>query len=302
MPCVNLANIRTYRSSLKLKKNHKNKAILGKITEQKIEKVNEENLAKTCLTQDPECSTAITTEATKRNAPIRRMQFGMPLMTHAEIKEAKATRRFQHKLTKQATKNAKRLAKQTAKSQNVPEEAKPSHYDEPILLNDGDVIKIYHTRKPLNFIYEPVKSATPTVEQVGAPVAATASQPTSAQQNVIQEQHVVYVPSLRKHPSRAELINAESRIGSQIFGPIPTGHRREFFHHQRGVWIWHEDWTDEQRKQQELTVRYEVRLSGIYKKIAAGKYLKLEGAELANFRQATHTYLKMIKSYLYQGI
>lgn len=50
-----------------------------------------------------------------------------------------------------------------------------------------------------------------------------------------------------------------------------------------------------------MTVRYEVRSSGVYKKISTGKYFKLEGDELENFRKATHVYLYMIKRYLYNN-
>ncbi len=99
-------------------------------------------------------------------------------------------------------------------------------------------------------------------------------------------------------PTRADLINAESQLGSAIFGPIPAGHRREFFHDQQNIWIWHEDWRDGDNLHQ-MTVRYEVRTSGIYKKISTGKYFKLEGEELTNFRRATRAYLYMIKKYLY---
>ncbi len=103
----------------------------------------------------------------------------------------------------------------------------------------------------------------------------------------------------RRRPSRAELINAESKLGSTIFGPVPDGHRREFFHDRENIWIWHEDWLDQNQHTHQVTVRYEVRPSGIYKKISAGKYIQLEGAELENFRQATKVYLHIIKQKLY---
>ncbi len=99
--------------------------------------------------------------------------------------------------------------------------------------------------------------------------------------------------------TRADLINAESRLGSKIFGPVPEGHHREFFHDRQNIWIWHEGWSDQAGHDRQLTVRYEVRPSGVFKKIAAGKYLKLEGAELDNFRRATHAYLRLIKQHLY---
>lgn len=100
-------------------------------------------------------------------------------------------------------------------------------------------------------------------------------------------------------PTRADLINAESRLGSRIFGPVPEGHNREFFHDRQNIWIWHEDWSDQAGHPRQLTVRYEVRPSGVFKKIAAGKYLKLEGDELENFRKATRAYLRVIKQHLY---
>lgn len=107
------------------------------------------------------------------------------------------------------------------------------------------------------------------------------------------------MPRFRSHRTRSDLINAESRLGSQLFGPIPAGHRREFFHDCDNVWIWHEDWTDHDMSTRQLTVRYEVRPSGVYKKIAAGYYLRLEGDELENFRRAAHLYLATIKAQLY---
>ena len=102
--------------------------------------------------------------------------------------------------------------------------------------------------------------------------------------------------------THADLINAESRLGSTIFGPIPAGHRREFFHDQENIWIWFESWHDETGRPHQLTVRYEVRTSGVYKKISAGAYFKLAGDELENFRRATHAYLGLIKKYLYPHV
>lgn len=294
MPCVNLANTRNFQSSLKTNKKQKNNTTTTKIEYQNVEKINEFDLLY------ERHSKIITTG--RRNSPIRRMQFGVPLMTHQEIKQERRNRRLQRKLAKQAMRAAKQLAKQTAIIENTSETVQQKYSDEPILLRDGDVIKIQHVRKPLNLVYNPVQPMLSATEQATVVPGTNVNIRPATNEKPVQGQHVVYVPSLNKRPSRAELINAESRIGSQIFGPIPVGHRREFFHHQRGVWIWHEDWTDQQSTHQELTIRYEVRLSGIYKKVAAGKYFKLEGDELTNFRQATHTYLKMVKSYLYQGM
>lgn len=95
-----------------------------------------------------------------------------------------------------------------------------------------------------------------------------------------------------------DLINAESEIGRTIFGPIPTGHQREFFQYVKNVWIWHESWIEKGRKQ-EITVRYEVRNDGVYKKVQGHGYNKITGAELENFRKALHAYLKVVKAKLY---
>ncbi len=127
------------------------------------------------------------------------------------------------------------------------------------------------------------------VAQIQTTVAAAQEAPISTAQ----------VKSLATKPTRADLINAESRLGSRIFGPVPAGHHREFFHDRQNIWIWHEDWSDQTGHARQLTIRYEVRPSGVFKKIAAGKYFKLEGAELENFRHATRAYLRIIKQHLY---
>ena len=96
-----------------------------------------------------------------------------------------------------------------------------------------------------------------------------------------------------------DLINAESELGRTLFGPIPVGRQREFFASKKNVWIWHESWMDQFGKTQEMTIRYEVRPTGVYKKPLGGKYQKIEGQELDNFCQAARGYLKLVKTKLY---
>ncbi len=96
-----------------------------------------------------------------------------------------------------------------------------------------------------------------------------------------------------------DLINAESELGRTLFGPIPVGHQREFFESRKNVWIWHENWTDQFGQLQEMTIRYEVRPNGVYKKAGAGDYRRIEGDELNNFRMAAKSYLNLVKSKLY---
>lgn len=93
-------------------------------------------------------------------------------------------------------------------------------------------------------------------------------------------------------------INLESELGRTIFGPIPAGHQREFFEHKKNLWIWHESWLDS-GVEHSITLRYEVRPDGVFKKMNGSAYFKLEGVELENFRAATHKYLDLIKTNIY---
>jgi len=96
-----------------------------------------------------------------------------------------------------------------------------------------------------------------------------------------------------------DLINAESELGRTLFGPIPIGHQREFFESKKNIWIWHESWVDQFGVLQQMTIRYEVRPTGVFKKPAGGSYQKIEGTELNNFCQAARGYLNLVKTKLY---
>ncbi|MBR3131900.1 hypothetical protein IKG33_00595 [Candidatus Saccharibacteria bacterium] len=96
-----------------------------------------------------------------------------------------------------------------------------------------------------------------------------------------------------------DLVNAESALGRTLFGPIPAGHQREFFESKKNVWIWHENFLDNLGKMQEMTIRYEVRPTGVYKRVNKSDYHKIEGEELENFRKAAHSYLNLVKTKLY---
>ena len=94
-------------------------------------------------------------------------------------------------------------------------------------------------------------------------------------------------------------MNAESELGRTLFGPIPYGRQREFFKSRNNVWIWHENWVNEFGDSQNITISYEVRPAGVYKKSAGKPYIKIEGEELDNFRQAAKNYLELVKAKLY---
>lgn len=96
-----------------------------------------------------------------------------------------------------------------------------------------------------------------------------------------------------------DLINAESALGRTIFGPVPAGHQREFFAYRKNVWLWYEAWTDTRGRAESMTVRYEVRPDGVYKRPNNGAYEKLGAAELENFCAAVRSYYSLVKTRLY---
>lgn len=96
-----------------------------------------------------------------------------------------------------------------------------------------------------------------------------------------------------------DLLNAEAELGRTLFGPIPVGHQREFFKSKENIWIWYESFVDAAGVMQEMTIRYEVRPTGVFKRYGQGKYTKIEGAELENFRTAAKNYLELVKNKLY---
>lgn len=193
-----------------------------------------------------------------------------------------------------------------AKAQK-PSSASTKNSNAPQRLKDGDEIRLRKTRRGVS----PNKSKSSTGNSPQTVASSTAKSKkfpkAKPSKSKTPKLHHKLANSVKKSVARrrlkkitrADLINAESRLGSKIFGPIPEGHRREFFHDQQNIWIWHESWLDESRHPRQMTVRYEVRPSGVYKKLSAGRYVKLEGDELENFRRATHAYLRTIKQNLY---
>lgn len=95
----------------------------------------------------------------------------------------------------------------------------------------------------------------------------------------------------RREAVERDLINAESALGRTLFGDIVPGHRREFFLYKKNVWMWHEDG---------ITIRYEVRENGVFKKVDNGGYRKISGEELEHFRDATRAYLTLVKARIYR--
>lgn len=90
------------------------------------------------------------------------------------------------------------------------------------------------------------------------------------------------------------LIHHEAKIGGELFGPIPKGHRREFFLLDVHTWVWHEEWKDEAGQWQAVTTRYDVRPGGILKSQGGQAYKRLSKQELTNLYRAVSLYQQRI--------
>ncbi len=69
----------------------------------------------------------------------------------------------------------------------------------------------------------------------------------------------------RRHELEQNLLRHEAKVGGTLFGPVPKGHRREFFCLDEHTWVWYEEWKDQAGKVRTMTTRYDVRPSGIVK-------------------------------------
>jgi hypothetical protein len=103
-----------------------------------------------------------------------------------------------------------------------------------------------------------------------------------------------------KKMTERELIQLESEIGSQLFGDVPKGRRREFFCLDEKTWIWYEEWTDPKtNKRSNMTIRYEVHSNGVLKVQEGARYSFIEGAELDNLLAAATMYYEQVARGVY---
>lgn len=89
----------------------------------------------------------------------------------------------------------------------------------------------------------------------------------------------------RRTELNLNLIRHEAKIGGQVFGPVPKGHRREFFCLDRHTWVWHEEWIDTSGARQIQTTRYDVRPGSVFKS-QNGQYKKVSNSELKRLQEA----------------
>lgn len=95
------------------------------------------------------------------------------------------------------------------------------------------------------------------------------------------------------------LIRSEARIGGTIFGPVPKGHRREFFCLDKHSWVWHEEWIDKMGKRQVKTTRYDVHPDGIVKMQDGVGYRAISPTEAHHLAAAVQIYYERVGRELY---
>ncbi len=103
----------------------------------------------------------------------------------------------------------------------------------------------------------------------------------------------------RTRPTRRQLIQRESELGGQLFGPVPAGHHRQFFNLDTTTWIWYEEWMNEKGELESTTTRYEVHENGILKVQDNAPYYFIEGQELVNLTAAIQTYYQRVSREIY---
>lgn len=69
----------------------------------------------------------------------------------------------------------------------------------------------------------------------------------------------------REAQAYQNLIRQEAKIGGTLFGPIPAGHRREFFCLNEHTWVWYEEWRDHAGQKRSKSTRYDIRPNGVVK-------------------------------------
>lgn len=103
-----------------------------------------------------------------------------------------------------------------------------------------------------------------------------------------------------KKLSERELIELEAEIGGSLFGPVPDGHRREFFCLDEHTWVWHEEWVDADKRRHVTSTRYEIHTNGVLKAQDGKVYKFIEGEELRNLTLAVRLYYEAVARGIYR--
>lgn len=97
--------------------------------------------------------------------------------------------------------------------------------------------------------------------------------------------------SYQKAMTERQLIRRESKIGAQLFGPVPAGRNREFFCLDERTWVWSESWYDQQSNAyQSVQVQYEFQDRGVLKLINKVPHGYIKRSELRHLVDAIQIY------------
>ena len=100
----------------------------------------------------------------------------------------------------------------------------------------------------------------------------------------------------RRAAIEQELIRREAAIGGQLFGPVTTGRKRQFFCLDTRTWIWYEEWKDASGQQHAITTRYEVGPSGVLKSQNGKAHSRLSYEEAKNLYRAVGLYMERVRT------
>ncbi len=107
----------------------------------------------------------------------------------------------------------------------------------------------------------------------------------------------------QKTLTERDLIRMESKIGGTLFGPVPKGHRREFFCLDEHTWIWYESTIDPSTgKTITLTTRYEIRGERILKAQDGQLHHYTSLEESRNLVTAMTHYYKQTQKHIYAPV
>lgn len=95
------------------------------------------------------------------------------------------------------------------------------------------------------------------------------------------------------------LLRHEAKIGGTVFGPIPSGTRREFFCLDEHTWVWHEEWSSQNGQRQVRTTRYDVRPGGVLKSQNGNHYQAVSASEANRLAQAAKLYREKVSKEIY---
>jgi hypothetical protein len=108
--------------------------------------------------------------------------------------------------------------------------------------------------------------------------------------------------SNRKAELERTLIHEEAEIGGKLFGPVPKGHKRQFFCLDEHTWIWHEEWTEQNGQHRAVTTRYEARPTGVVKLQDGQAPQLLTKNEARNLYRATGLYYQGVHTHYQQRL